>query len=183
VSEPFRILVICTGNICRSPLAERLLQSRLSDNFSVGSAGTHGWNGAEMDPLAAEELRRLGGDPAGFRSRPMRGIDIVNAGLVLTATKAHRSAALMEEPSALHRTFTLRELAWLAPRTEATRVTELVARASTGRSATDLDEYDIPDPYGGPAQRHRQVADIILASIGPVADALQRVSRGAQARS
>ena len=74
----FSILYVCTGNICRSPLAERLLTMRLdaalgqrSSVFGVTSAGTHGWDGSEMDPAAASQLIRLGGDPAGFTGRQL----------------------------------------------------------------------------------------------------------------
>lgn len=172
----FSILVVCTGNICRSPLAERLLQQRLGAEFEVVSAGTHGWEGAEMDRAAAAELRRLGGDPTGFRSSPLRAEHICAADLVLTATRAHRSAVLAEEPSALLRTFTLRELAHLAPRLEGDVPTDLVAQAAKLRSAADLDDYDVPDPYGAPTQRYQEVADTIAACVAPVADALVRVT-------
>lgn len=172
----FSILVVCTGNICRSPLAERLLQPRLGPAFEVTSVGTYGWEDAEMDRTAAAELRRLGGDPTGFRSTPLRTEHVTGADLVLTATRAHRSAVLGEEPSALRRTFTLPELAHLAPRIEADDPAHLVAQAAAIRSTAELDDYDVPDPYGATAKRHRQVADAIAACVGPVADALLRVS-------
>ena len=71
--RPIDILFVCTANICRSPMAEQLLLTVLGDDadaarYRVTSAGTHGYNGQEMDPLAAAELHRLGGDATNFRS-------------------------------------------------------------------------------------------------------------------
>lgn len=70
----FRILFVCTANICRSPMAEHLLRGSLAAlldtggafRFEVSSAGIRGWDGEPMDPAAAAELRRLGGDPSRF---------------------------------------------------------------------------------------------------------------------
>src|SRR5881392_159122 len=83
------------GNICRSPMAERLL--RLAARDRVGdkaetlvcshSAGTGGWHAGEaMNPPAARELRRRGGQDAGFAARRLLGEHIDAADLVLTAT-------------------------------------------------------------------------------------------------
>ena len=75
MSEPFTILVVCLGNVCRSPLAERLLRMRfeqmLGDGASavhLSSAGVRALVGDPMNELSAAELRRLGGDPDGFVS-------------------------------------------------------------------------------------------------------------------
>lgn len=72
--RPFGILFVCTANICRSPMAEHLLRGSLAAlldtggaiRFDVSSAGILGWDGEPMDPAAAAELRRLGGDPSRF---------------------------------------------------------------------------------------------------------------------
>src|SRR5688500_16845956 len=61
MSEPYDVLVVCEGNLCRSPLAERLLTSRLAGGeVRVASAGVHAVVGAPMDASAAAELTRLG---------------------------------------------------------------------------------------------------------------------------
>jgi len=62
VTTPLRILVVYTGNVCRTPLAERLLQARLGARAVVRSAGVRGLDAAAMDPNAAVELVRRGGD-------------------------------------------------------------------------------------------------------------------------
>ncbi|MDQ3663496.1 MAG: hypothetical protein M3353_02405 [Actinomycetota bacterium] len=179
MASPLRVLVVCTGNICRSPLAERLLQRRLGDLAVVSSAGVRGLDAAAMDPHAAAELRRLGGDPAGFSSSRLVADDVAAAELVITMTRAQRSEALTVEPRGLHRTFTLRELAYLlaasdVPYDPATTIGRL---ARTRTSAT-LADYDIADPIGGSAQLHRQVADEIAAAVGVIGAAISSVPRG-----
>lgn len=70
MSEPYRVVFVCTGNICRSPMAEVMGRAAFADaglgeKVSVESAGTGGWHtGEDMDPRAAAELEALGLDSA-----------------------------------------------------------------------------------------------------------------------
>ncbi|MGG6380111.1 low molecular weight phosphatase family protein [Paenarthrobacter sp. NEAU-H11] len=114
-SEPVKILTVCTGNICRSPVAERLLQAGLDQavpgGFVVASAGTRAMVGDPMQPLSADIVRTFGGNPDNFAARQLtpkilRGVD-----LVLTMTSAHRGEVLQLDASFLKRTFTIREFA------------------------------------------------------------------------
>ncbi|MDQ0731022.1 arsenate reductase/protein-tyrosine-phosphatase family protein [Arthrobacter sp. B1I2] len=114
-SAPVRILTVCTGNICRSPVAERLLQAGLDQavpgGFQVASAGTRALVGEPMQPISADIVRTFGGDPEGFAARQLtpkilRGVD-----LVLTMTSGHRGEVLQLDASLLKRTFTIREFA------------------------------------------------------------------------
>jgi protein-tyrosine phosphatase len=112
---PVRILTVCTGNICRSPVAERLLQAGLDQvvpgGFHVASAGTRALVGETMQPISADIVRTFGGVPEGFAARQLtpkilRGVD-----LVLTMTSGHRGEVLQLDASLLKRTFTIREFA------------------------------------------------------------------------
>jgi protein-tyrosine phosphatase len=114
-SAPVRILTVCTGNICRSPVAERLLQAGLDQvvpgGFQVASAGTRALVGEPMQPISADIVRTFGGSPEGFAARQLtpkilRGVD-----LVLTMTSGHRGEVLQLDASLLKRTFTIREFA------------------------------------------------------------------------
>ncbi|MDP9888907.1 arsenate reductase/protein-tyrosine-phosphatase family protein [Pseudarthrobacter enclensis] len=114
-SAPVRILTVCTGNICRSPVAERLLQAGLDQvvpgGFHVASAGTRAMVGEPMQPISADIVRTYGGSPDGFAARQLtpkilRGVD-----LVLTMTSGHRGEVLQLDASLLKRTFTIREFA------------------------------------------------------------------------
>ena len=112
--EPaLHILFVCTGNVCRSPTAERLAthygaRSHIRD-FTVSSAGTHAMIGHPVQPSAARVLMRLGGDPSDFAARQITPRLVGGADLVLTMTRAHRDDVLGLVPQGLHRTFTLIE--------------------------------------------------------------------------
>ena len=182
MSDPFDVLVVCVGNLCRSPLAERLLRVRLADepHVRVTSAGTRAVVGAPMDAPAAAELDRLGGDPSGFEARRLTADLVTGADLVLTATRRLRSEVVELAPAALKRTFTLRELAALLEEHPWPRdpgdVRALVAAAADWRGsvAGRDDELDIPDPIGGPPRLHREAADLASAAIDVVAEQVAR---------
>jgi protein-tyrosine phosphatase len=142
------ILTVCTGNICRSPLAEQLLRARLDpEAFRVSSAGTSAMVGDSMDPDAADQSRLLGGDPDGFVARQLRGALIVASDLVLTATRAHRDAIVRDYPRAAGRIFTLAEFAGIG---EAD-----IAVADRERGSVKLTKRDdVIDPYGRSEKVH-----------------------------
>jgi protein-tyrosine phosphatase len=125
---PFTVLHVCMGNICRSPMAERLFALAVRERAAalpVGSrggtdpgqdlvhshsAGTGGWHaGEEMNPPAARQVRGRGGDDAGFAARKLRSDQIDAADLVLTATADQRDYVLALRPDAANRTFVLGE--------------------------------------------------------------------------
>jgi protein-tyrosine phosphatase len=172
MSEPYDVLVVCEGNLCRSPLAERLLQTRLADSeVQVASAGVNAVVGATMDASAAAELTRLGGDASAFVARQLTAGMATDADLVLTATRAIRGQVVAMAPKALKRTFTLLELAALLethPWSEGGAgeeggTAETIARASDWRgSVSGLgDDLDVPDPIGRSPQVHRAAADLV----------------------
>jgi protein-tyrosine phosphatase len=180
-TEPvaFSILYVCTGNICRSPLAERLTLLRLTESlgtraagFEVASVGTSGLAGRPMDVAAENQLRRLGGDGGGFTARALTSPPLQQADLILTATRRHRSRVLEEEPRALRRTFTIREFADLVEGATAVSPADLVADAASRRADAQVADYDIADPIGAPDELHAQVADAIDASVTALVRAL-----------
>ena len=167
--DVFDLLTVCTGNICRSPIAERVAAHELrrglppgqAARFRVHSAGTHGLEGWEVNPPAAARLAALGIDSLDFRARRLVEEMVADADLVLTATRAHRSAAISLVPRAAARTFTLREFARLVSLVDVDalpaddpveRGRSLVAAAARQRGMIWVppEEDDIADPYGGP---------------------------------
>src|SRR3954467_7687254 len=114
----FTVLLVCTGNICRSALAERLgrayLEERLGEDAGAVrliSAGTRAVVGSAMHPHSALVLRGYGAEAGDFRARQLTDSVAAEAGLVLTMTRAHRREVLRLAPRGLARTFTLREAA------------------------------------------------------------------------
>lgn len=184
-AEPFRILTVCIGNMCRSPLAERLLRLRLADAASSGavavdSAGVGAGVGSPMEELAAGELTRLGGDPTGFRARQVSADIIGAADLVLCATRDIRTRTLQEQPRVMKRAFTFIEFAGLCRHAEEQGLQPesapaLVAWAATHRGSVAGDRLDIDDPIGLGAEVHTQVANqideqvtVIVAALAPL---------------
>lgn len=180
LSEPFRVLVVCVGNLCRSPLTERLLQVRLNARLAgsralqVSSAGVQAVVGCGMNPQAAAELERLGGAAAGFVARQLTAADVARADLVLTATRDLRSRVLEEWPAALRRVFTVTEFASLCAGLdrESLSLADVVARAAERRPIVRVHRYDVPDPMGAPPVVHREVALVLDGAVRVIADAL-----------
>lgn len=138
---PFTVLHVCMGNICRSPMAERLLTlavrerlARRADGTPVDpaladellhshSAGTGGWHaGEEMNPPAARQVRARGGDIDGFAARKLRSDQIDAADLVLTATADQQEYVVALRPDASARTFVLGEFGRLLATVEVSRL-------------------------------------------------------------
>ncbi|MFM7739746.1 MAG: L-threonylcarbamoyladenylate synthase [Planctomycetota bacterium] len=113
------ILLVCTGNTCRSPMAEGLLRKRLADTLncdlnelnSVGitvtSAGVAAMPGARASNQAVETMRDYSIDLGGHSSQPVTERLVQNADLILTMTEGHRQALLAQFPAAVNRTYTV----------------------------------------------------------------------------
>ena len=169
-----KILVVCVGNICRSPLAERLLSARLGDDAVVTSAGLRATGGQPMEPHAAAELTRLGGDPAGFASQVATPHVIESADLVLTMTKDLRTDVLQRAPRMMRRTFTLGEFAAICEAVpDLASAPDLVAAAARSRSY-GAGAVDVPDPIGQSDAVHAEVAGLISSLLGAPARVLRR---------
>jgi protein-tyrosine phosphatase len=171
-----RVLTVCVGNVCRSPVAERLLRGRLPEEFEVTSAGTRGMVGRSMTPEAEAELVGLGGSAAGFVARRLNESHIRDADLVLTATTGVRRAVLEEVPAALRRTFTWRELAALVDGRTYDDPAALVADAASRRGETAGLDLDTEDPIGRSAEVYARVTAQIDEAITTIARALTRGS-------
>ncbi|GGK18900.1 hypothetical protein GCM10010124_09350 [Pilimelia terevasa] len=195
---PFVVLHVCMGNICRSPMAERLLAHSLrrrvaaagwpvsaADLVHSHGAGTDGWHvGQAMNEPAARQLRDRGADPAGFAARRLRGDQLDASDLVLTATGAQAGQVRALRPDAADRTFVLGELGRLLPRVDTSllpvsgpdaklvylRGVALVAAVHALRAdAPPQPGDDLDDPYGLADDVFAGIADRIAAIVTPLA--------------
>lgn len=185
----FNLLVVCTGNVCRSPVAERLLAARLGEraaagnlDITVASAGVGALVGMGIDAPSAQALAELGIDPAGHRARQLETAMIDSADLLLTAATAHRSTIVRSVPLAFRRCFTLREFARLGaalgPLPDPVDRTALVQRVRTVADqrgqvdppAAGADE--VADPFGAPLEQARVTAGVIAEAVDGVIEAL-----------
>lgn len=194
VDGPFRVLAVCTGNVCRSPLIAAVLRKHLAPcgaDVAVTSAGLRALEGAPADPPVAAEAARLGVDVADHRGRAFAAAEAAAADLVIVATRRQRSVAVELAPSILRRTFTLLELDAVLAHLDADEV-GVAADASVGeRLATVVRaasrdrglavrgvSIDLPDPFGGSPTLHRGVADLVDASTTRAAGRLLELAGG-----
>ncbi len=190
---PFAVLHVCMGNICRSPMAERLLhqavRERVGDRVDrlllSQSAGTGGWHAGEaMNPPAAREVRRRGGDDAGFAARKLLGEHVDTADLILTATVEQVDYVLALRPDATGHTFVLGEFGRLLPSVDPAdlpparpdpdtvyaRGVAVVEAADTARAgAPPRPEDELDDPWGRGDSFFTRVAGEIDATVRPFA--------------
>lgn len=165
------ILFVCTGNICRSPTAERLAaayarRSEIPD-LTVSSAGIRAVIAHPIHRDAATVIEAMGGDPTQFAARQLKPNLMSEADLVVTMTKAHRDAALQMAPAKLKRTFTLCEASLLVSAHGARCIDDL----STLRPHLTAQQIiDIPDPIGQTPEFFASVGSRIAEFLPPILD-------------
>lgn len=155
-----RILVVCTGNVCRSPYIHLRLAHDLADlGIEVESAGTGALVDRPVDSGSTALLDAIGVDSASFRARQLTAALVQEADLVLTATRMHRRQVVQEVPAALRKTFALTDFADLVEGLqpddiEHVRGRSLVARVAAAAAdrhhlvhARTDEDADIIDPF------------------------------------
>ncbi len=157
--DPYRILFVCTGNICRSPLAEGVFRhlaatAGYAEAYHIDSAGTGGWHEGEApDPRSVAVAKAHGIDISRQRARRIRAIDFRSFDLILA----------MDEDN-------LRNLLSEAAGDAKGRV-HLFSGFVTGGSE------EVPDPYYGSKDGFEQVYAMLLEGCGALLDRLETERR------
>ena len=204
-ADQFGILFVCTGNLCRSVIAERLARQGLRDRigadarrFRVASAGTAALDGCPVHPYTAEALSRVGADAGVTVSHLLTSADVDAADLILTAGQEHRDAVLALRPGASRRAYLLREFARVAAfaldlpaadisaagHSAVRQARHLVAEAAQLRGRVpyvEPAEDEIADPATSTAAFF-ECARVIDAAVSQSLDSLCRGLPGAQYR-
>jgi protein-tyrosine phosphatase len=204
--EPFSILTVCTGNICRSPLAEALLQrelhsvalrlGRTDDGAIVASSGLGALVGSGVDPAVLAIGAEFGVGLEGHVARQFAPEHAESAHLILTATRTQRDEAIALAPAAATRCFTLNEFARLldllggagslepptAPMHRPARINRRLQRVVRDADAMRQrqpasDADDIDDPYRRSSEVHRRVASQIRDACAVIGSRLRATIR------
>jgi protein-tyrosine phosphatase len=131
------ILIVCTANICRSPVGEAVLRDRLQKyglpQWTIGSAGTWAIENHQASQFSIEVCGFMGLDISAHRSRMADATLLAQADLVLCMETRHVTILKAEFPGYAHKIFLLSEMAERP--------------------------YSISDPYGQPLAQYQQMAD------------------------
>ena len=138
------VLFVCTGNTCRSPMAEAQFRLMVADRLEcrpdevesrgvvIASAGLSAWGGGKASPGALEAMSEIGADLSGHESQPVTENLVRQADVILTMTASHRAGVLAQFPEAGGR------VSMLSP-----------------------DRQDVLDPIGAPLPTYRRCAEQI----------------------
>ena len=141
-SQEKRVLVVCTGNTCRSPMAEGWLKQKLSGKgWMVESAGVGAWGGSPATPEAVEAMREVGVDISEHRSQALSKALVEGASYILAMTEGHRREVVRRWPEAEAKTF-------------------LVPDFGVGESRA------VEDPVGYPVEVYQHTRDELVQALG-----------------
>jgi protein-tyrosine phosphatase len=174
-----QVLVVCTGNICRSPMAEGFLRDLFElradqgESIEVSSAGTSAWDGSPATTEAISAAADREADISEHRARRLTAHHIQQADLILGMTTEHTAVVSRLVPPATPRTFTLKELVQLlealpagdasdeSRASNAQRLHDNVKRADDlriGGFEGNPHDLDVADPIGLSIDTYRAVA-------------------------
>lgn len=175
------ILVVCTANICRSPLAEGLLRESLKGTgLTIRSAGIQPLVGHPVVPESVDYLRRRTGVILRHQGTPLTSQLVGGSGVILTMTERQRAEVVRFSPGALRRVFTLRQFVRLAPHLPkgssfrgVDQLAEALARCRAVAGPAAEGEDDVIDPYGGTPEMYEYSFALIARSTSGTADVLR----------
>lgn len=141
-SQLKKVLVVCTGNTCRSPMAAGWLNRKLAGKgWAAESAGVAAWGGSPASPEAIVAMQEIGLDITGHRSRKLSAELVAGATTILAMTKEHRQEIAQRFPEARGKTFLLHSFGPEPAR-------------------------DIADPIGLPVDAYRHTRDELIQALG-----------------
>ena len=167
------LVVVCTANLSRSPMAAALLAAALGPAAHVSSAGVEATPGRPAAPDAVRAMADRGLDIVDHRSRPLDPATIAATDVVLTMTRAHARDVAVAHAGSFGRTFTLKELVRRAGpvgvRAPGRPLADWLDEVGRGRRVADLvgddPADDVADPYRHPFAAYERTATELAAAI------------------
>jgi protein-tyrosine phosphatase len=167
------VLVVCTGNVCRSPYIAAVLQHALPE-LRVSSAGTAALTGQFPDEHVRRALAERALDAELQPARRLNRRLVSDAQLVITATRLHRAQVVDLQPAAAERAFTLKELARvIEPQDRG--LAAVIARADAAAREADPVDYDddLDDPFRLEWPAYEHMASEVDAALAVIVPALR----------
>lgn len=179
------ILVVCTGNICRSPVGEALLAHNLGDsNLVVSSAGTRAMVGSASAPEATDYIQSSLGNHTEHKAIQLTAGLAEASDLILTMTEEHRAWVTHLAPRTVRRAYTMLEFARMLPELGAQErfpsLKNFVSASAPlrGRANTYGAPNDITDPYGGSPEEYAVSFALIADATHIIATEITKHVRG-----
>lgn len=174
-----KIAFVCTGNTCRSPMAEYFFRDLvekkgLERNYEITSFGLGGFGGYEASVNSVAAMKEVGLDLSHHRSRTANP-ETLDQDIFLTMTRGHRDLLRQHFPQ--KPIFTLKEFGSIEEEVLRTLMLSYDDGEEPSYPVNEGEDIDVSDPYGGDMEEYRTIRDEITESLNSLLEKMESVRR------